>query len=620
MSGNSQHQNNVTNSKRSRTSNEGKAKPEAKLCPHFDLSVDLKQSLWMTLFQGLNGTDLSIIPDKLLLRQNELFCVECDDFVLHPEVDAVKVHAQYEQIRRGIANSSYNNSAFEILPVGKLGLCGMVNLGNTCFMGSILQVLLQIGSIRDYFLSGKHRAICVPAAKAVAASLKNPAEKNGTDTNGTRYAKLWSRPWSNNSKEIAMNFSSISASATSGDVPTCFGCELESLYAEVTCPPYQVGQPLIAHRILQNLWTYSPALAGYYQQDAQELYNALVNAVHAHVCSPLTLAVASSTTLSQSRSTSPVSFTTNNNNHSHENSGSVSLSQSEPSSPSGASQRDGTLACQCIVHRELGGVLRSQLTCSVCGNSSARFEPFFEIPLDLNHAQQPQQQSSGSSGVSIGEDQQQQQQQDESAVAQNEDDLLARLDAFVQPESIQGVQCTSCDNAPQDALKKLSLHVLPPTLSFHLKRFQSSLFTSMTTTTTSGGGNTQSTNNSGPTSRSNSALGMLLAPSGLQKNTSRVSFPIRGLNMKRYVSLSCACEDDANCDCFMYDLRAVVQHTGQLAGGHYIAFVRQESSGLWFELDDEDVSRVDENTVKEAEAYMLFYSKRSSSSSSSATL
>jgi ubiquitin C-terminal hydrolase len=59
---------------------------------------------------------------------------------------------------------------------------------------------------------------------------------------------------------------------------------------------------------------------------------------------------------------------------------------------------------------------------------------------------------------------------------------------------------------------------------------------------------------------------------------------------------------------FVYDLVSIVQHLGVMGGGHYVAYGRREGSGKWLNFDDESVSEV--STVAGHEAYILFYQRR----------
>ena len=55
--------------------------------------------------------------------------------------------------RKGYTSSNYNKS------VSTVGLRGLINLGNTCFMSCIVQTLVHTPLLRDYFLSGMLKPI-----------------------------------------------------------------------------------------------------------------------------------------------------------------------------------------------------------------------------------------------------------------------------------------------------------------------------------------------------------------------------------------------------------------------------------------------------------------------------
>lgn len=43
------------------------------------------------------------------------------------------------------------------------------------------------------------------------------------------------------------------------------------------------------------------------------------------------------------------------------------------------------------------------------------------------------------------------------------------------------------------------------------------------------------------------------------------------------------------------------------AGGHYVAYCRNDLNQMWYEFDDQSVTEVSESCVQNAEAYVLFY-------------
>ena len=58
-----------------------------------------------------------------------------------------------------------------------------------------------------------------------------------------------------------------------------------------------------------------------------------------------------------------------------------------------------------------------------------------------------------------------------------------------------------------------------------------------------------------------------------------------------------------------YQLRGVVEHSGGLSGGHYVAYVRRAGDQQWYYISDRHVRPVTAATVFDAEAYLLFYER-----------
>jgi ubiquitin carboxyl-terminal hydrolase 22/27/51 len=103
----------------------------------------------------------------------------------------------------------------------KLGLRGLFNLGSTCFMNCIIQVLIHTPVLRDYFLSDRHNC----------------------------------------------------------KLSSCMVCEISNIFQE-----FYSGKstPLSLHDLLFLIWRNASHLAGYKQQDAHEFFIATLNLLHTH--------------------------------------------------------------------------------------------------------------------------------------------------------------------------------------------------------------------------------------------------------------------------------------------------------------------------------------------------
>lgn len=134
--------------------------------------------------------------------------------------------------------------------------------------------------------------------------------------------------------------------------------------------------------------------------------------------------------------------------------------------------------------------------------------------------------------------------------------------------------CNKCQKHKQ-ATKKMELYKLPDYLILHLKRFKTSRIGS---------------------------IGSLYFPAGSTKINSCVEFPIDELDMQCYSK-----KKNQNSK---YELIGICNHFGEMNGGHYTAFCKNNFSNSWFEFDDTRVSKCkNEKEIISEAAYMLFYKK-----------
>ncbi|XP_053528696.1 ubiquitin carboxyl-terminal hydrolase 43 isoform X2 [Artibeus jamaicensis] len=158
-------------------------------------------------------------------------------------------------------------------------------------------------------------------------------------------------------------------------------------------------------------------------------------------------------------------------------------------------------------------------------------------------------------------------------------------------------KCPHC-KALQQGMVKLSLWTLPDILIIHLKRF---------------------------------------CQVGERRNklSTLVKFPLCDLNMAPHVAQRSAgakaapgpwpswkqpaCLPTSYPPDFLYDLYAVCNHHGSLQGGHYTAYCRNSLDGRWYSYDDSTVESLLEDEVITRGAYILFYQKRNSIPSWSAS-
>lgn len=167
-------------------------------------------------------------------------CFQCGDYVYDRELEIIaqghqtkashslgmgEVYHPWEPSEEEVELLKKHPRRKKITDSSVIGLRGLVNLGNTCFMNCIVQALTHTPLLRDFFLSGRH----------VCQFQEEPGR--------------------------------------------CLVCEISRLFQEF----YSGNKaPLTLHRLLHLIWTHARHLAGYEQQDAHEFFIATLDVLHRH--------------------------------------------------------------------------------------------------------------------------------------------------------------------------------------------------------------------------------------------------------------------------------------------------------------------------------------------------
>lgn len=199
-----------------------------------------------------------------------------------------------------------------------------------------------------------------------------------------------------------------------------------------------------------------------------------------------------------------------------------------------------------IVTAVFGGTLQSEVRCLACGTESKKFDPFLDLSLELPET--------GRHDTPVA--------------------LADCLASFVQVEELADTEryfCSSC-KCKQKSTKQFWIRRLPNVLCLHLKRFRwHNYFRTKVDTS--------------------------------------ISFPLRSLDMSRFVLANVPDTRRSGLGNHLYDLAAVIVHHGSGAGsGHYTAFAINEEQ--WFHFNDQTVRAAETAAVAGCKPYILFYIRR----------
>ncbi|PIN04629.1 Ubiquitin-specific protease [Handroanthus impetiginosus] len=376
------------------------------------------------------------------------------------------------------------------------GLKGLSNLGNTCFMNSVLQALLHTPPLRNYFLSDKHNRFYCERENRTIVTRKSEVNKG-------------------NNKNVQL----------------CLACDLDAIFSAVFSGDRSPYSPA---KFLYSWWQHASNLASYEQQDAHEFFISMLDGIHEKM-------------------------------------------QKDKRKP----HSQGSGDC-CIAHRVFSGILRSDVMCTSCGFTSTTYDPCIDISLDLepNHvgsAKTAYTKSNSSVNDEAGSR--------NSGQNPSVSTLVGCLDRFTRPERLGSDQkffCQQCQ-VRQESLKQMSIRKLPLVSCFHIKRFEHSPIRKM----------------------SRKIDRYLQFPFSLDMAPYLSSSILRSRYGNRIFPIEDDEQDASSEFSSQFELFAVITHSGRLDAGHYVTYLRLGNQ--WYKCDDAWITKVNDDIVRAAQGYMMFY-------------
>uniref|UniRef100_A0A8C8SXF6 Ubiquitin carboxyl-terminal hydrolase n=1 Tax=Pelusios castaneus TaxID=367368 RepID=A0A8C8SXF6_9SAUR len=365
--------------------------------------------------QNQNKISSKVSPCVQKLPQNLAFPAEMKVISTSDEINLKKI----------------GDSPIKRRPTVTPGVTGLRNLGNTCYMNSILQVLSHLLIFRECFLkldlNQTQELLATAANGKTRSATKSPpltgsafcVNKNQEKVNGSSMRRPSLSSGLSGGASKSRNMELIQPrEPSSKHISLCH--ELHTLFQIMWSGKWALVSPFA---MLHSVWRLIPAFRGYAQQDAQEFLCELLDKVQQEL----------ETTGTRYPALIPTS------------------------------QRKFIKQVLNVVNTIFHGQLLSQVTCLACDNKSNTIEPFWDLSLEFPERYHCNGKEMASQHPCL---------------------LTEMLAKFTETEALEGkiYACDQCNTKRRkfsskpviltEAQKQLMVCCLPQVLRLHLKRFR----------------------------------------------------------------------------------------------------------------------------------------------------
>ncbi|KAK5942392.1 hypothetical protein PMZ80_004955 [Knufia obscura] len=187
---------------------------------------------------------------QFAINSKEVYCMSCRDIVYDPSLVFATRKRKSPQLSE--EDEAYISANTVPKPCGREGVRGFFNLGETCYMNAVLQMMVHNNLLGQYFLGMGHPLHTCPISK-------EPEKKNDSD---------------DSEDELGDD----------RDQKTCVACAFTELFSDANT----VDQPAPAHAVnlLFASWKHIGHMSGKGQQDAQEWFTIIIEKLHDSAINP----------------------------------------------------------------------------------------------------------------------------------------------------------------------------------------------------------------------------------------------------------------------------------------------------------------------------------------------